>query len=140
MSRARRIAELANLAAIRREVELAALSRASEARREAEARLAEIDAERAGARGALAGDDAATLGAAANRFERWALAERARRNMELARVTAEWMDRRAVAARAHGQNEVLDRLAERARAEARAQAERRRIAAQPPDLAPPRNG
>ena len=138
MNRARRIAALAELAAIRREAELAALSRASQARRAAEDRVAEIDAARGKARAALAGEDAPALAVAADRFERWALAERAQRNMDLARLTAEWMDQRARAAQAHGQNQVLERLAERARAEARAQAERRRIATQPPDLAAPR--
>jgi len=122
---------------VARDAELLAKATATlaEARRAAEDRVAEVDAQRRAARAALAETPGALLGRQAEKFERWAEGERARRNMDLARLTAQWMDRRATAARAYGQGEVLDKLAEKARNEAREEAARRKLADQPPDLA-----
>lgn len=137
MNRAARMAALAGLAAIRREATMAALQRAGAVRQAVEEDLARLDERRSEARATLVEDPSAALARQAERFEAWAAAERGRLNIALARATADWMDARDAAARAHGQREVLDRLATQARAEDRVAAARRKLAEAPPDPARP---
>lgn len=137
MTRPGRVAALAGLAAIRREAAMAALHRAGQARDAAQAAIDALDARRAEARAACLADPSAALACQAERFEAWASAERGRLNLALARATAAWMETRDAAARAHGQREVLDRLAAQAKAEARVALQRRKLAEAPPEPARP---
>lgn len=136
MTRAGRVAALAGLAAIRRESAMAALHRAAQDRDAAQAAIDALDVRRAEARAAYAADPSPALALQSERFEAWTSAERGRLNIALARATAQWLEAREVAARAHGQREVLDRLTLQAKAEARVAAARRKLAEAPPDPAP----
>ncbi|MFN6976603.1 MAG: hypothetical protein ACK4OP_00630 [Gemmobacter sp.] len=111
MSRAKRLADLAALAAMLRDARLATLA-GTAARREAVlGALAALEAPEA----APEGMDPLTAARAAILHRHWAEERRRTLNIELARRTAVWMEARSKAMRDLGRAAALGRLAQDAR-------------------------
>ncbi len=88
------------------DLKLAELRRASRARDESRARLADLEA------APVETDLPLTVSAQAGLlYERWAEARRAEINLTLARQTATWIDARTAARNAFGRAQVLRKLA-----------------------------
>lgn len=100
-----RIARLAAIACIRRDADLARLGPVARRRAELRARL---DALAELSRAPAPSDPA--LFAVRQRHLVWAEQQRRALNAELARLTAEWLDLRARAARSYGRVAVLERM------------------------------
>ena len=110
MSGTDRLARLAQLAGMVRDLRLADLERAGRARAESRARLAGLTVDPCAADlGAIAAAQAEV------RYQSWAEARRAEINLTLARQTAEWLEARDAACHAFGRAEVLRKLAGRCR-------------------------
>lgn len=110
MSERHRLARLAELAGMIRDLRLADLERAGRARAESRARLAGL------ALAPCTPDLGAIAAARAEvRYQAWAEARRAEINLTLARQTAEWIEVQETARRAFGRAQALQRLADRCR-------------------------
>jgi hypothetical protein len=108
MSGAERLAQLARLAGMVRDLRLAELEAAGRARRESRERLAGLTLE------PCPTDLAAIAAAQAEvRYQAWAEARRAEINLTLARQTAEWMEAQDAARKAFGRAMALQALASR---------------------------
>lgn len=114
------IARLARIADLRLDLRLADLRKASAARAETEAQLAEVEAN---LQAALATEWADPRGIAL--YETWAGGQQRQLNMQLARQTAEQAVIRDAAALAFGQSQALARIEERAIAARRMERARR---------------
>lgn len=108
-----RIARLALLGRLIFDTKLAELHKVAQAREATRAALAALDrpATTEAAAGEEGGLSSVALGQAVIRYQAWADARRAELNPRLARQTADWLDRRAEAARAFGRAEALGRIA-----------------------------
>jgi hypothetical protein len=105
MTEADRLARLARLAGMIRDLRLAGLERAARARADSRARLAGL------ALAPCASDLGAIAAAQAElRYQSWAEARRAEINLTLARQTAEWLDAQDAARRAFGRSLALQAL------------------------------
>lgn len=108
MSRAERLAQLARLAGMIRDLRLADLEAAGRARDESRRRLAGLKLEpRPSDLGAIAAARAEV------RYQAWAEARRAEINLTLARQTAEWLEAQDAARTAFGRAIALKALASR---------------------------
>jgi hypothetical protein len=108
MSAPERLARLAGLAALIRDLRLADLERAGQARAESRARLAGLALE------PIEADLGPIAAAQAElRYQSWAEARRAEINLTLARQTAEWLEARDAARQAFGRAEALRTLVAR---------------------------
>lgn len=112
-----RLAALAALLALRRDVRLAALSRAAGARVAVTDRLAALDAEPAPA----APDDPLITAQQALRYRQWTAAQKIALNRELAARTAAWMTAREAARADFGRAAAMQALMKRLRPVARDQ-------------------
>lgn len=108
-----RLPELARIAAARREAALAALSRATTDRDAVVADIAALRKRVAEAREQAAASLSAADAVTAEQFAALAETRQATLNLALARLSVAANERRAEAALAHGQSNVLDRLASR---------------------------
>lgn len=125
MSRSR-LPDLARLAAIRREVALAALSRAGADRERLRSEIEALRQDVAAARAASAHSADPVVAIGTERLAAWADRKLAGLNVALAARTAVWQECRQDAARAHGQSEVLERLSAAMAEARRIRADRRR--------------
>lgn len=123
-ARAATLARLAELAALRREAELAKLAAVARSRSRLLATLETLRHAEAPLDPSEAVSDPALVRARLA-HRRWSEAQSRRANQQLALVTADWLRQKPAAARAFGRAAVLEALTEKARAALRAEALKR---------------
>lgn len=104
----RRLAMLARIAGLRKEIDLMALSAASALQQAAEARLKALDTAASEARWVAEGQTDASFLSAQDGFARWTASRRSRLMQDLDAANALWTAERTKAARSFGRCQALD--------------------------------